>query len=80
MGDSVNMASLLVAEDVGVKVADAVGCQERGNESKRPNDQNGREVHVTRGHGKVTGPSGTWKPPPPKKMQGVIFHSSESTG
>lgn len=56
-GHMQNSAGSLVAEDVGVEVADAVGCQECGNESKRSNDQNDSVVQVTIGHSEVSGPS-----------------------
>lgn len=34
-----NAAGLFIAEDVGVEVTDAVGCEEGGDEAKRPHDQ-----------------------------------------
>lgn len=82
----------LVAEDVGVEVADAVGCQEGDDESERPNDQNDRVVQVTRGHGKVTGLGETWKTkelenvkrydehPVPSVPHAAACHSSGSNG
>lgn len=76
---SANAAGSLVAEDVGVEAAHAVGRQERGDEGKRPDDQNDRVVNITRGHDNVAGPTGSWRPPHPGKCR-VSSHSSGNTG
>lgn len=57
-----DVAGSLVAEDVGVEEADGVGREERGDESKRPHDQDDCVVHITGGHSDVSVHSGTWKP------------------